>query len=148
MKEEKINIKLLNDDAIIPTYGSNFAAGADLYANIKEDEIINPSETKFIKTGISLEIPEGLVGLIYPRSGLSCKEGLAPANKVGVIDSDYRGEIIVALHNHSKEIRTITPNERIAQIVFTPYIKGNFNIVKDLSDTKRGNGGFGSTGKK
>ena len=148
MKEEKINIKLLNDDAIIPTYGSNFAAGADLYANIKEDEIINPSETKFIKTGISLEIPDGLVGLIYPRSGLSCKEGLAPANKVGVIDSDYRGEIIVALHNHSKEIRTITPNERIAQIVFTPYIKGNFNIVKDLSDTKRGNGGFGSTGKK
>ena len=148
MKEEKINIKLLNDDAIIPTYGSNFAAGADLYANIKEDEIINPSETKFIKTGISLEIPEGLVGIIYPRSGLSCKEGLAPANKVGVIDSDYRGEIIVALHNHSKEIRTITPNERIAQIVFTPYIKGNFNIVKDLSDTKRGNGGFGSTGKK
>ncbi len=148
MKEEKINIKLLNDDAIIPTYGSNFAAGADLYANIKEDETINPSETKFIKTGISLEIPDGLVGLIYPRSGLSCKEGLAPANKVGVIDSDYRGEIIVALHNHSKEIRTITPNERIAQIVFTPYIKGNFNIVKDLSDTKRGNGGFGSTGKK
>lgn len=148
MKEEKINIKLLNDDAIIPTYGSNFAAGADLYANIKEDEIINPSETKFIKTGISLEIPDGLVGLIYPRSGLSCKEGLAPANKVGVIDSDYRGEIIVALHNHSKEIRTITPNERIAQIVFTPYFKGNFNIVKDLSDTKRGNGGFGSTGKK
>lgn len=148
MKEEKINIKLLNDDAIIPTYGSNFAAGADLYANIKEDEIINPSETKFIKTGISLEIPDGLVGLIYPRSGLSCKEGLAPANKVGVIDSDYRGEIIVALHNHSKEIRTITPNERIAQIVFTPYIKGKFNIVKDLSDTKRGNGGFGSTGKK
>ena len=148
MKEEKINIKLLNDDAIIPTYGSNFAAGADLYANIKEDEIINPSETKFIKTGISLEIPDGLVGLIYPRSGLSCKEGLAPANKVGVIDSDYRGEIIVALHNHSKEIRTITPNERIAQIVFTPYIKGIFNIVKDLSDTKRGNGGFGSTGKK
>ena len=148
MKEEKINIKLLNDDAIVPTYGSNFAAGADLYANIKEDETINPSETKFIKTGISLEIPDGLVGLIYPRSGLSCKEGLAPANKVGVIDSDYRGEIIVALHNHSKEIRTITPNERIAQIVFTPYIKGNFNIVKDLSDTKRGNGGFGSTGKK
>lgn len=148
MKEEKINIKLLNDEAIIPTYGSNFAAGADLYANIKEDETINPSETKFIKTGISLEIPDGLVGLIYPRSGLSCKEGLAPANKVGVIDSDYRGEIIVALHNHSKEIRTITPNERIAQIVFTPYIKGNFNVVKDLSDTKRGNGGFGSTGKK
>ncbi len=148
MKEEKINIKLLNDDAIIPTYGSNFAAGADLYANIQKDEIINPSETKFIKTGISLEIPDGLVGLIYPRSGLSCKEGLAPANKVGVIDSDYRGEIIVALHNHSKEIRTITPNERIAQIVFTPYIKGKFNIVKDLSDTKRGNGGFGSTGKK
>lgn len=148
MKEEKINIKLLNDDAIIPTYGSNFAAGADLYANIQKDETINPSETKFIKTGISLEIPDGLVGLIYPRSGLSCKEGLAPANKVGVIDSDYRGEIIVALHNHSKEIRTITPNERIAQIVFTPYIKGNFNVVKDLSDTKRGNGGFGSTGKK
>ena len=148
MKEEKINIKLLNDDAIIPTYGSNFAAGADLYANIKEDEIINPSETKFIKTGISLEIPDGLVGLIYPRSGLSCKEGLAPANKVGVIDSDYRGEIIVALHNHSKEIRTITPNERIAQIAFVPYIKANFDAVEDLEETIRGEGGFGSTGTK
>ena len=148
MKEEKINIKLLDENATIPTYGSDYAAGADLYANIKEEIEINPGETEFIKTGISLEIPEGLVGLIYPRSGLSCKEGLAPANKVGVIDSDYRGEIIVALHNHSKEKRTINPKERIAQIIFTPYIKGQFNIVNNLSDTQRGNGGFGSTGKK
>ena len=132
MKEKKINIKLLNSDAIIPTYGSDFAAGADLYANIYENIEIEPGNTKFIKTGISLEIPEGMAGLIYPRSGLSCKQGLAPANKVGVIDSDYRGEIIVALHNHSKETRTISPNDRIAQIIFTPYIKGKFNIVDNL----------------
>lgn len=148
MKNKKINIKLLNDTAIVPTYGSDYAAGADLYANISDNLEIKAGETEFVKTGIALEIPEGLVGLIYPRSGLSCKQGLAPANKVGVIDSDYRGEIIVALHNHSKENKTITPNERIAQIVFTPYIKGSFNIVNELNETVRGSGGFGSTGKK
>ena len=148
MKTENINIKLLNDKAIVPTYGSDFSAGADLYANIDKEIAINPGETQFIKTGISLEIPEGLVGLIYARSGLGCKQGLAPANKVSVIDSDYRGEIIIALHNHSTEVRILNPNDRIAQIVFTPYIKGVFNITNSLNDTKRGTGGFGSTGSK
>ena len=148
MKTENINIKLLNDKAIVPTYGSEFSAGADLYANIDEEIAINSGETQFIKTGLSLEIPEGLVGLIYARSGLGCKHGLAPANKVGVIDSDYRGEIIIALHNHSSEVQKINPNDRIAQIVFTPYIKGNFNVTNKLNDTKRGNGGFGSTGSR
>lgn len=148
MKYEQINIKLLNDKAIVPSYGSEYAAGADLYANIDEEIIIKPNETVFIGTGISFEIPNGLVGLVYARSGLSCKQGLAPANKVGVIDSDYRGEVKVALYNHSLEEKTIHPNDRIAQIVFTPYIKGNFNVEKELNDTIRGEGGFGSTGSK
>ena len=148
MKEEKINIKKLNENAIIPTYGSDFAAGADLYANLEEKEIINPGETKFIKTGIALEIPVGLVGLVFARSGLSCKQGLAPANKVGVIDSDYRGELIVALYNQSKQIREVNPGDRIAQISFIPYVKGIFNEEKELNNTVRGDGGFGSTGTK
>ena len=148
MKETRVNIKLLNDKATIPTYGSLYAAGADLYACLNNDEIIEPGMTKFIPTGIMMEIPEGMVGLIYARSGLSCKQGLAPANKVGVIDSDYRGEIIVALYNQSKETKTVSHGDRIAQIVFTPYVKGLFNINDSLSDTKRGSGGFGSTGKK
>ena len=148
MKSENINIKLLNDKAIIPTYGSEFSAGADLYANIDKEVTINSGETQFIGTGISLEIPEGLVGLVYARSGLSCKQGLAPANKVGVIDSDYRGEVKVALHNHSNEPKTISPNDRIAQIVFAPYIKGIFNVKEELNDTIRGEGGFGSTGSR
>ena len=148
MKSENINIKLLNDKAIVPTYGSEFSAGADLYANIDKEVTINSGETQFIGTGISLEIPEGLVGLVYARSGLSCKQGLAPANKVGVIDSDYRGEVKVALHNHSNEPKTIFPNDRIAQIVFAPYIKGIFNVKEELNDTIRGEGGFGSTGSR
>ncbi len=147
MKTNNINIKLLDDKAIVPTYGSLNAAGADLYACISEKIIIKPKETKFIKTGISLEIPEELVGLIYARSSLGCKKGLAPSNKVGVIDSDYRGEIIVALHNHSTENQEINPQERIAQIVFTPYVKGIFCQTDNLSTTERGNGGFGSTNK-
>lgn len=144
--ENIIKIKILSDDATIPTYGSAYAAGADLYTNIKEKVIVNPGETYFFPTGISLEIPNGLVGLLYARSGLGCKSGLAPANKVGVIDSDYRGEIIVALHNHSNEKREINPKDRIAQIVFTPYIKGIFEIQENLNDTNRGDNGFGSTG--
>ena len=148
MREEKINIKKLNEKAIIPTYGSEYAAGADLYANIEEKEVINPGETKFIKTGLSFEIPTGLVGLVFARSGLSCKQGLAPANKVGVIDSDYRGELIVALYNQSNETREINSGDRIAQIAFIPYVKGMFNEVDNLDDTKRGQGGFGSTGSR
>ena len=148
MKEESINIKLLNDKASIPTYGSISSAGADLYASLNDKEIIKKGETKLIPTGLSMEIPDGLVGLIYARSGLATKKGLAPANKVGVIDSDYRGEIMVALYNQSNMDQIIEDKERIAQIVFTPYIKGNFNVVDNLSDTKRGSGGFGSTGRK
>ncbi len=148
MKEEKINIKLLNDTALMPTYGSIDAAGADLYANISDKEIFKPHETKLIKTGVAMAIPQGLVGLVFARSGLASKRSLAPANKVGVIDADYRGEIMVALHNHSEDEQIIEANERIAQIAFVPYIKGNFQIVDELEETTRGEGGFGSTGTK
>ncbi len=148
MKEEKVEIKKLNDEAIIPTYGSIDAAGADLYANIESTEVILPHETKLIKTGIAMAIPKGLMGLIFARSGLASKRGLAPANKVGVVDADYRGEIMVALHNHSEQEQTIEPKERIAQMVFVPYIKGIFEVVDNLDDTTRGAGGFGSTGTK
>ena len=148
MKEEKIEIKLLNEKAILPTYGSIDAAGADLYANIENQETILPNETKLIKTGVAMAIPKGLVGLVFARSGLASKRGLAPANKVGVIDADYRGEIMVALHNHSNIEQSIDVNERIAQIAFIPYIKGNFEVVDELAETIRGEGGFGSTGTK
>ena len=147
MKEINVKITKLKENAIIPTYGSDYAAGADLYACIDDNIVIKKGETVFVPTGLSMEIPEGLAGLIYARSGLACKKGLAPANKVGVVDSDYRGEIIVALHNHSKENYELQNGERIAQMVFTPYFKGIFKEEK-LSSTKRGSGGFGSTGKK
>ena len=145
----KIDVKItkLNKNATIPTYGSEYAAGADLYACIDKPILIKKRETVFVPTGLSMEIPEGLVGLIYARSGLGSKKGLAPANKVGVIDSDYRGEIMVALHNHSKEDYELQVGERIAQMVFTPYYTATFKEEK-LSSTKRGTGGFGSTGKK
>ena len=143
-----VNIKKLTEEAVIPTYGSSFSAGADLYACISEEETILPGETKLIKTGIAMELPVGYVALIYARSGLASKRGLAPANKVGVIDCDYRGEIMVALHNHSNEPQAISPKERIAQMVITPYITAEFNTVESLSDTQRGDGGFGSTGRK
>ena len=143
-----MNIKKLNEGAVVPTYGSEFAAGADLYACEDEDVVIAPSETKLIHTGIAMEIPEGLVGLIYARSGLASKKGLAPANKVGVIDSDYRGEIMVALHNHGTQAQTVSSGERIAQIVFAPYMAADFCVVDELGTTVRGAGGFGSTGSK
>ena len=148
MKSEIVKVKKLSIDAKIPTYGTEFAAGCDVYAHIDGKEIINPGETKLIKTGIAMEVPEGYAAFIYARSGLASKKGLAPANKVGVVDSDYRGEIMVALHNHSKEVREIENGERIAQIVIAPYIKAVFEEVDELADTKRGEGGFGSTGKK
>lgn len=147
MSRVNINIKKLNSDAIIPTYGTEFSAGADLYACLKSPVTIEPGKTNFIPTGISLEIPVGYAGLIYARSGLACKSGLAPANKVGVIDADYRGEIMVALHNHSGENVKISENERIAQLVITPFLGAEFTEVDALSDTTRGAGGFGSTGK-
>ena len=144
----KINIKKLNENAIIPTYGSQFSAGADLYACEESDVVIGAGETKLIHTGLALEIPAGLVGLIYARSGLASKRGLAPANKVGVIDSDYRGEVMTALHNHGKESQVIEPGERIAQMVIAPYVTASFILSDELDSTERGEGGFGSTGRK
>ena len=144
----KMKIKKLNENAIVPTYGSEFSAGADLYACEDNDVTINPGETQLIHTGIAFEIPCGYVGLIYARSGLATKRGLAPANKVGVIDSDYRGEILVALHNHSNSKQIVSSGERIAQIVFTPYASAEFELSDELESTARGEGGFGSTGRK
>ena len=143
----KVNIKKLNENAAIPTYGSQFSAGADLYACNEEPIVIKPHQTVLVKTGIALEIPEGYAGLIYARSGIATKRGLAPANKVGVVDSDYRGEVMVALHNHSSIVQEIEPNERIAQLVVTPFLKVDFCETDELTDTVRGEGGFGSTGK-
>ncbi len=147
MTDTTVHIKKLNPNAIVPTYGSQYAAGADLYACIDAPIDIPSGETKFIGTGIAAEIPVGYAGLVYGRSGLSSKQGLAPANKVGVIDSDYRGEITVALHNHSKEQKTVNPGERIAQMVITPFLKAAFEETDILTETDRGEGGFGSTGK-
>lgn len=144
----KVNIKKLNEKAIIPTYGSDFSAGADLYACIDEDLCIRAGETVLVKTGLAIEIPFGYGGFIYARSGLASKRGLAPANKVGVVDCDYRGEVMVALHNHSLVDQIIVPFERIAQLVIAPYLKADFCLVEDLTDTARGEGGFGSTGRK
>lgn len=141
-----LKIKKLNENATIPTYGSASAAGADLYS-CEGELIFLPGETKLVHTGIAMEIPDGYVGLIYARSGIATKRGLAPANKVGVIDSDYRGEIMVSLHNHSTEVASIEPKERIAQIVIAPYLMVNFTETEELEDTARGTGGFGSTGK-
>lgn len=141
-----INTKILNDNATLPTRGSRFAAGTDLYAAISEPVIIDPDQTQKIGTGLALEIPEGYFGGIFARSGLATKQGLAPANMVGVVDSDYRGEIIVAIHNYSDQTRVITPNERIAQLVIIPYLEPTFSVTKELDNTDRGSGGFGSTG--
>lgn len=143
-----IKVKKLKPGATVPTMGSKFAAGADLYSAEEADVVIEPSETKFIGTGLAMEIPEGYVGLVYARSGLACKRGLAPANKVGVVDSDYRGEIKVALHNHGKEAQTVEKGERIAQMVIAPYLSVNYEEADELSETERGEGGFGSTGRK
>lgn len=145
MKKD-VKIKKLRDNAVIPVYGTEYAAGADLYACLEEAVVINPGETAFIGTGLSMEIPVGYAGLVYARSGLSCKQGLAPANKVGVIDADYRGEITVALYNHSKEAKTVSSGDRIAQLVITPFLTASFIEADELSDTVRGEGGFGSTG--
>ena len=144
---EKVNVKRLREGAKLPTYGSAEAAGADLYACLEEAVTVAPGETKAIPTGIALEVPRNCAGLVYARSGLACKQGLAPANKVGVIDSDYRGEVLVMLHNHGSEVRTVASGDRIAQLVITPVYTPGFAEVDALSDTDRGTGGFGSTGK-
>ena len=142
-----IPVKILREGAILPTYGSPEAAGADLYACLESEITVDPGKTAFIPTGIAMEVPKGCAGLIYARSGLACKRGLAPANKVGVVDSDYRGEIMVALHNHGEHPQTVGNGERIAQMVITPVLTPAYEVVPELDDTDRGAGGFGSTGK-
>ena len=143
-----VKIVKLQQNAKIPTYGSTDAAGADLFACIDAPVSILPGQTVLIPTGLSMEIEQGFAGFIYARSGLATKRGLAPANKVGVIDSDYRGEIRVALHNHSAEAQTVENGERVAQLVIAPFLKATFEEREELAETVRGEGGFGSTGQK
>ena len=143
-----IRVKKLDARAELPVFGSEFAAGADLRACLDGDLTIAPGQTALIRTGLALEIPAGYAGLVYARSGLATKRGLAPANKVGVIDADYRGEIMVALHNHGAEAQTVGHGERIAQLVVTPFLAVDYEEADELTDTARGAGGFGSTGTK
>lgn len=144
---QPIHVKLLRPGAKLPTYGSDGAAGADLYACLDAPVTIAPGETVFLPTGIALEVPAGCAGLVYARSGLACKRGLAPANKVGVVDSDYRGEINVVLHNHGSQPQTVENGERVAQLLITPVLTPRYEPWETLSDTARGGLGFGSTGK-
>ena len=144
---DKIKVKKLRENAQLPTYGTEFSAGADLYACLAGDVTILPGETKKIPTGLAMEIPVGYAGLIYARSSLGTKRGLAPANKVGVVDSDYRGEFMIFLHNHGTEPQTIQHGDRVAQLLVTPVFTPGFVEADELSDTVRGTGGFGSTGK-
>lgn len=144
---ENIRVKQLRPGACLPSYGSLGAAGADLTACLEAAVTIEPGQTAFIPTGIAMEVPEGCAGLVYARSGMACKQGLAPANKVGVIDSDYRGEIVVALHNHGAQPRQVEPGQRIAQMLITPVLTPGYRWADELSDTDRDAGGFGSTGK-
>ena len=144
---ETVRVKLLREGAKLPTYGSAEAAGADLYACLEGPVTIEPGQSVFIPTGIALEVPKGCAGLIYARSSMGVKRGLAPANKVGVIDSDYRGEICVVLLNHGNQAQTVEPGERVAQFVITPVLQPAFEVAENLSDTVRNTGGFGSTGK-
>ena len=143
----KIQIKKLRENAILPTRGSAAAAGYDLYACLENDVVIAPGKTEKIGTGLAIAVPEGYFGAIFARSGLAAKEGLRPANCVGVADSDYRGEDIVALHNDSDVARTVTPGERMAQLVVMPFLSVEFEEAEELDETTRGAGGFGSTGK-
>ena len=148
MNNIQVKVKKLKDNAIMPTRGTEYAAGADLYACIDSPVIIAPHETVMIGTGLAMEIPEGYAGLIYPRSGIASKRGLAPANIVGVVDPDYRGECMVAMHNHSSKPASVEPGERIVQLVITPILTASFTEADELSDSVRGAGGFGSTGVK
>ncbi len=144
----KLKIKKLDERAILPSYATEYSAGADLYALLDEKIDIKSGQTVLLHTGISVEIPEGYCGLVFARSGLASKRGLAPANKVGVIDADYRGEVMVALHNHSDNDQAVECGERIAQLAIVPFLKAEFEPSDELSDTVRGVGGFGSTGTK
>lgn len=145
---QEVNVKKLYPNARLPVYGTPFSAGADLCACLDAPVTLQPGETRLISIGIAMEIPEGYAGLVYARSGLASKRGLAPANKVGVVDSDYRGEFFVPLHNHGTVPQTIEPGDRIAQMILTPYLTAKFVETDNLSDTARGEGGFGSTGTK
>ena len=142
-----VRVKKLHPHAVLPTYGSAEAAGADLYACLEEAVTIAPGEVYWVPTGIALEVPKGCAGLVYARSSMGAKRGLAPANKVGVVDSDYRGEVKVVLLNHSNQPQTLQPGERVAQFVITPVLQPVYEEVEELTDTDRGQGGFGSTGK-
>ncbi len=147
MLKGPIRIKKVREQAVIPTYGTEYSAGADIYSCIPEPIHLAPGKTVLIPTGIAMEIPTGYVGLVYARSSLAVKRGLAPANKVSVIDSDYRGELMVPILNHSDTEQVIEPAERIAQMIFTPYYMACFEETDTLENTNRGAGGFGSTGK-
>ena len=147
MEKLAIKIKILDEAAILPTYGTPFSAGADLYALCAESILIQPGQTVLIHTGLAFEIPEGYGGFVFARSGLATKKGLAPANKVGVIDSDYRGPVTVVLFNHGRDAQTVENGQRIAQLVITPVLQVGFEAVEELDDTVRGQGGFGSTGR-
>lgn len=146
INEINVKVKKLSNLVTMPTYASTESAGADLYSAIERVEIL-PHQTVMIKTGLSFEMPQGIVGLVYARSGLATKRDLAPANKVGVIDSDYRGEIMVPIHNHGNNVQVIECGDRIAQIIFTPYFKAQFDLTENLTTTVRGESGFGSSGK-
>lgn len=148
MNAVKVPVKKLKKEARLPAYGSEFAAGADLYACLDAEKELLPGETLLVPTGVAVELPRGTVGLVFARSGLATKKGLAPANKVGVIDCDYRGEILVALYNQSKEPQRILPGERVAQLAVMPYLPALFEETDALSGTVRGEGGFGSTGRQ
>ena len=143
----KIHVRLLREGARMPTYGTAEAAGADLYACLEEAVAILPGQTLPIPTGVALEVPRGCAGLIFARSSMGVKRDLAPANKVGVIDSDYRGELLVVLHNHGSQTRQVEPGERVAQLLVVPVYTPGFQQVEALSHTDRGTGGFGSTGR-
>lgn len=145
-KMNEVRVKRILPGAILPTYGTQGAAGADLYACLDTPVTVAPGQSVWIPTGLSLEIPGGYAGLIYARSGIACKRGLAPANKVGVIDSDYRGPVVVVLHNHGSEPQTVCHGERIAQLIVTPVLTPVYSETEALSDTQRAAGGFGSTG--
>lgn len=142
-----VAVKILREGAKLPTYGTEYSAGADLYACLEAPVTIEPGQTKAIPTGIAMEVPVGCAGLVYARSGLACKQDLAPANKVGVVDSDYRGELMVMLHNHGTLPREVRHGDRVAQLLITPVLTPQYYEAEELSTTQRGTGGFGSTGK-
>ena len=142
----KLQVKKLNPCAKLPTYGTEHSAGADLYVCLEQPVVIQPGNTEFLPTGLSISVPNGYAGLIFARSSLGAKRGLAPANKVGVIDSDYRGPVMVALHNHGAVPQTVEPGERVAQLLVVPVLAPEMELVAELDETDRGNGGFGSTG--